>query len=72
MCQILNVRELDPPTNPCINLKQTGGRFYMWVSDPFPENFVIVLHSATIQSQNKLKTTWEIEVQQKSKVHVAS
>ena len=57
-----------PPTNPRQFDTNCGKILYVSESDPFPENVVIVLHSATIQSQNKLKTTWEIEEQQKSKV----
>ena len=47
MCQIFNVKKLDPPahqlTHVNLTMTQTVGRFDMRESDSLPENFVIVL-----------------------------
>ena len=68
----LNVRELNPPTNSC-QFDANCGK--IWYVSEWPLTRKICNSSATIQSQNKSKTTWEIQefgreiqVQQKSKV----
>ena len=62
----LNVRrELDPPTNLRQFVTNCGKILYVSERVLFRN---ICNSSETIQLQNKLKTTWEFEVQQKSKV----
>ena len=65
MCQILS-SELDPPTN----LRQFDincGKI-LYVSE-WPLSRKFCNSSATIQSQNKLKTTWELKCNKNQKFH---
>ena len=41
MCQLLNVREIDPPTKP--RQFDTNCGKILCVSDPFPENLIVQL-----------------------------